>query len=375
MRILIFSWRGPKHPNAGGAEISTHEHAKGWVKAGHRVTIFTSSYKEAKKEEYLDGIHIIRKSSQVLGVHIAAIKWYFFDRKENFDIVIDQFHGIPFFTPLYVKTRKLAFIHEVTKEVWKFNPWLWPFNHAVSLVGQIFEPLIFKLFYKEIPFITVSESTKKDLIYWSIPKNNTTVIHNGVTNPKYAKLTLKEKTKTGIYLGAISRDKGIEDAIKIFVQVLKKENDWQFWIVGKAEIKYLNKLKNIIQKFGVTRQVKFLGFVSDKEKYNLLSRAHILINPSIREGWSLVVMEAASVGTPTVGYDVPGLRDSIVNNKTGIICKPTIASCTKALLTLMADSKKYQTLRCNCVSWSKKFKWCDASKQSLKLIQNLNDAI
>src|SRR6266498_3127303 len=110
MNILIFSWRGPKHPNAGGAEISTHEHAKGWVKAGHRVTLFTSYFPNSKKEEVIDGIEVKRYGRQMFGVQWEAFVWYLFKPHEKFDLVIDEFHGIPFFTPLYVKVKKMGFI-------------------------------------------------------------------------------------------------------------------------------------------------------------------------------------------------------------------------------------------------------------------------
>lgn len=121
LKILIFSWRGPKHPHQGGAEIVTHEHAKAWVRAGHDVTLFTSHFDDAEFEETIDGVKIIRAGSQILTVQLKAFLWYFFRNKNSFDLVIDQFHGLPFFTPLYVRSQKLAFIHEVTKDVWKYR--------------------------------------------------------------------------------------------------------------------------------------------------------------------------------------------------------------------------------------------------------------
>lgn len=371
MNILIFSWRGPKHPNAGGAEISTHEHAKSWVNAGHDVTLFTSAFVGYKKQEIIDGIKIERRGGQILGVQWEALKWYIFGKHPKFDLVVDQFHGIPFFTPLYIKAKKLGFIHEVTKEVWRLNPWPWPFNWIVAYIGEICEPLVFKFLYRKIPFMTVSESTKDDLIKWGILDSHITVIHNGVKVSKPLTLLPKERKRTGIYLGAISKDKGIEDAINIFAQILARENNWQFWVVGKAEVNYFNFLKKQIKKLGISKNVVFFGFVSEKSKYKLLSRAHFLINPSMREGWGLVVIEAAAAGTPTVGYDVPGLRDSIINNRTGILCTPTPEACSEAILKLMVDPNKYKILRRNCLKWGKKFKWENTNKQSLKLIQSL----
>lgn len=371
MNILIFSWRGPNHPNAGGAEISTHEHAKRWVKEGSKVTLFTSYYVGAKKEEVVDEVNIIRRGKQIFGVHIEAFFWYLFENKEKFDLVIDQFHGIPFFTPLYVRSKKLGFIHEVTKEVWKLNSLPLPFNLIPSFFGSFLEPLIFMIFYKKIPFMTVSASTKDDLTYWGIPAENITIIHNGINLPKIGKLPEKEKLKTLIYLGAIAKDKGIEDAIKAFGVINQKEAGWQFWIVGKADKYYLEDLKMLTKNVDVEKNTKFLGYVSETEKYNLLAKAHILINPSIREGWGLVVIEAAAVGTPTVGYNVPGLKDSVIQNKTGILSEINYKICAENILALAGDKSKYERFRVNCVSWSKKFSWGKSSKLSLDLIKKI----
>ncbi len=372
MNILIFSWRGPKHPNAGGAEISTFEHAKRWVKAGHKVILFTSFYKGAKKEETIDGVNIIRQGNQVFGVQIEAFKWYFFRKHPKFDLVVDQFHGIPFFTPLYIKTKKLGFIHEATKEVWKLNPWPKPFNLIPSTLGIILEPLIFKLFYKQTPFMTVSESTKKDLINWGISESQISVINNGLNAPKLVGFPKKEFKKTLIFLGALSKDKGVEEVLKTFALIYKKEKNWQFWVVGKSDSRYLKKLKLQGKVLGIERKIKFWGFVSEQKKFELLSKAYISINPSIREGWGLVVIEAASMGLPTVGFDVPGLRDSIRDEITGIICSEnTTDNLAENILKLIEDKKKYKRLSKNAISWSKKFSWDNSAKKSLNLLKEV----
>jgi glycosyltransferase involved in cell wall biosynthesis len=370
MKILIFNWRGPGHPLSGGAEISTFEHAKAWVDAGHSVTLLTSYFKGGKKEEYINGVHVVRKGSDVFGVHIMAFIWYVFGKHEKFNLVIDQFHGIPFFIPLYVWTKKLAFIHEVAKEVWWLNPWPKPFNLIPGIVGTIFEPLVFKLFYKHIPFMTVSESTKKDLVNWGIPSNNVRVIYNGVN---YVSTRIKkEKRKTVMFLGALAKDKGIEDAIRTFAIIGKKDKEFQFWVVGYGGPDFLKELKNQSRGLGINKRIKFWGFVDNKKKFELLSRAHILLNPSIREGWGFVNIEANSVGTPVVGYDAPGIRDSVVNNKTGLLSK--LNDCeelAKNVVKLCNSANSYDPISVNAISWAKQFTWKKSTKESLKLIENL----
>ena len=370
MNILILSWRGPGHPNAGGAEISTHEHAKNWVRAGNSVTLFTSSFKDGKSEEVIDGIIITRRGSDVFGVQLSAFVWYFLGRHERFDLVVDQFHGIPFFTPLYVRTKKLAFIHEVTKEVWWLNPWQKPFNLIPGIVGTLFEPLIFKFFYRHTSFMTVSESTKKDLIGWDIPRHNISVVHNGITTLKVRLINKKEKTL--IYLGALTKDKGIEDAIKVFDLINQKDPNWQFWVVGKGESKYISNLKMKIKEFNLNKKIRFFGYIDQNKKFELLAKAQVLINPSVREGWGLVNIEANSVGTPVLGYNVPGMTDSVQIGRTGyLLDKGDVSNMAQKVLNLSRDNKIYNKLSRESVWWSKKFTWDKSGKMSLELINNL----
>ena len=367
----MLSWRGMGHPQAGGAEISTHEHTKRWVKAGHSVTLFTSYYPNSKKQERIEGIDIIRRGNQSLGVHFHAFWWYIFESHPKFDLVVDQFHGIPFFTPIFVKEKKLAFIHEVTKEVWRLNPLSNPFNFVPTIFGTFFEPFIFKLLYKNIPFMTVSDSTKTDLISWGIPSNNITVIHNGFIVPTF-NLPNKEKNPTIIFLGALNKDKGIEDALRVFSIVNKSSRNWKFWVVGKGESHYLAQLKLLAKKLNIDERTKFYGFVTEGKKFKLLSKAHVLLNTSVREGWGLVVIEAAAVGTPTAALNVPGLRDSVVNGKTGIIDKNnSVNSIADEIINLLSDNQKYQKMREEAVKWSKRFSWKESVIRSLDLINKI----
>lgn len=363
LNILILSWRGPGHPNAGGAEISTHEHAKGWIREGHNVMLFTAFYEGARREEIIDGVSVVRCGRQFLGVQWEAFKWYLFGKHTRFDLVIDQFHGIPFFTPLFVRAKKLAFIHEVTKEVWKLNQFPVPVNFIVSGLGPIAEPLIFQL-YRKIPFMTVSQSTKEDLTRWGIPSGNITIIHNGVNVSYPEKLSQKERKKTLIYLGALAKDKGTEEAINIFSLLSK---GWQFWIVGKSDTRYLKELQLLAKNLQLDDRIKFWGYVDERKKYELLGRAHLLINPSVREGWGLVVIEAARMGTPTAAFNVAGLRDSVQDGKTGILCD-SVSEMAFEIDNLLKNREKYNKICKEAKIWSKNFSWDKASKESLNLI-------
>ncbi len=369
MRILVFSWRDPKHPLAGGAEQVMHEHMKGWVKAGHKVTLFSSGMKGLPQEESMDGIDIIRKGYQYLGVQLAGF-FYYLKNKDNFDFIVDQFHGLPFFTPLYVRKPKLAVIQEVAKQVWFLNPLPKPLNWIIGLIGYVGEPFIF-LIYKGTKFMTGSASAKIEVERMGIPGKNITVVPHGVVLEKLKSVPSKEKVFTLIFLGVFSKDKGIEDALHCFSKLTGK---FQYWVIGKPETsKYGEKIKKLVKKLHLEGKVKFFGFVSQKEKFELLTKAHLLINPSVREGWGLVNIEANSMGVPVLAYNSAGLVDSVKNGVSGILCnKNTPENLAKIISELSENREKYSHLQKGALLWSRNFTWDKSLKLSLQLLSDIS---
>lgn len=365
----MLSWKDPKHPTAGGAEQVMHEHAKGWIKAGHKVTLFSSRFDGSNRQETLDGIRIIRVGRQYFGGVQLSGFFYYLKHKEEYDFVVDQFHGLPFFTPIYIRKPKLAVIQETAREVWFLNPFPRPFNWLIGIIGYVGEPLIF-LLYHWTPFMTGSASAKKDVSKFGVPTENITVVPHGVILPKHQISSTKSQATTIIFLGALAKDKGVEEAIECFSLLSKENGPWQFWIVGKAETEsYENRLRNMVSGNGIKENTKFWGFVSQDKKFELLARSHVLINPSVREGWGLVNIEANSAGTPVVAYKVAGLVDSVKDGQSGILCNQNNPEeLAKEILDIINDEAKYAKLQKGALSWSKNFSWEKSRKLSLDLI-------
>lgn len=191
MRILVLSWRDQKHPLAGGAEQVINEHIKGWIAAGHEVTHFSSNIPGKANEEVTDGIKIIRRGYQYWGVQFAAF-WYYLKNNDKYDFLVDEFHGIPFFTPLYSSKPKVAVVQEVARKIWLKNPLPKPMNWIIGLIGYAGEPILYFPYFNT-KFITGSQSAKEDLKKYFIRENNISVINHGVIIEKPNKKTNKEK--------------------------------------------------------------------------------------------------------------------------------------------------------------------------------------
>lgn len=372
MKILIFNWRDIQNPSSGGAEILTQEIAKYWVKQGNEVTQFSSRFPQSLPEEVIDGVKIIRAGypdtrKLFKSVHFLAFWYYQKKFKGKVDVVVDEVHGLPFFTPWYIKEKKVVLICEVAGKLWfeMFGP-------IFGSAGWIVEKLYLRLAYRNVPCLTISKSTKEELGRNGMKERNITVLPMGVTVSAKGSRTKKEKEPTLIFVGRLSKSKGIEDVILALKKIQISHSNTKLWIIGRGDNSYVDTLKMISKKLGVKDKISFLGFVSEKEKFNFLSRAWVLVHPSKTEGWGINVIEANTVGTPAVGYNVSGLRDSIQNKKTGLLTlSNTPDSLADAVIQLIDNKDLYKFITINAINWSKNFSWKTAGEESLRVIKKI----
>lgn len=364
MNILVFNWRDPKNPKAGGAEIVTMEHAKAWIAAGHTVTWFTSSFAGAKHPETIGGVDIVRRGT-IFTVHLLA-PFYYFSTKKNVDIIVDEIHGLPFFTPLYARVPIVAFIHEVADEIWEYMG-VFPLN----IIGRWIEKLCLRV-YTRVPFWTDAASTVDDLVDVGIPRAHCNVIPCPIVNKPVTTMPTKEKHPTFLFVSRIVKMKGIEDVLRAFAYIQKQSTASVLWVIGGGDPHYVAALKRLTKKLGIVGNVKFMGYVSEAKKLDYMRRAHLLLHASVKEGWGLVVLEAASQGTPSVVYDVAGLRDTVKHGKTGIVLtENTPETMAEAAHLLIEDPERYKKLQKAGLSWVSSIRWPDVTKQSLTLLSSL----
>lgn len=363
MNILLLNWRDRSHPKSGGAEFVTMEHAKGWIQAGHTVTWLTGWYSGGKKEEDVDGVHIVRRAGS-LTIYVYAVA-YLLVNGRKFDVIVDEAHGFPFFSPLFTRTPVVMFIHEIAGEIWDYM-----FSFPKNTIGKWLEKRYFRL-YRRCFVWTDAPSTVEELVERGIARNHCVAIPCPIKVRKPDREMYKKKEKpTYMFVSRVVRMKGIEEVIKAFSFIMKEQTSAQLWIVGDGEDTYINELKTMMGEYGVYKNVTFFGAVSEQKKYEYMSKAHMLLHASVKEGWGLVVLEAASVRTPAVVYNVGGLKDVVKNGRTGIVIhNNSPQEMAQEAIRLYQDHDRYALYQKNGRMWAESIKWNDVIKQSLALLQ------
>ncbi len=355
MKILWFNWRDIKNPEAGGAEVYTHEIAKRLVKKGHSVTLFTAEFSHCRQEEIVDGVNIIRRGGKYRVYGKAREYW---KKNKNFDVVIDEINTRPFLTPKFVaKEKTIALIHQLAREFWFLETPL-----PVSYIGYHFLENYWLKHYRSVSTITISESTKHDLNKLGFKK--VSIVYSGLDIKPLDNIPEKSERPTIIFLGRMKNAKKPQDVVEAFRLIKKEVKDAQLWMVGDG---YLRKKLE-----GKDKDVKFFGFVSSEVKVELLKKAWVIAVPGVREGWGLVVTQANALATPAVGYDIPGLRDSIKHGYNGLLVEGgDIQAFADTITKVLTDDELRNKLSRNAIEWAKRFSWDRSAEEFESVIESV----
>jgi glycosyltransferase involved in cell wall biosynthesis len=317
------------------------------------VEWFSASFPGAAAVEELEGIRFVRAGRQWT-VHLRAFKRYRKSLRDRFDVVIDEVNTMPFFTPLWAGIPVFMLIFQLAREVWWYES---PF--PISAVGYAIEPM-YLMSYRRTPVFTISRSTEQDLRNLGF-EGTITVIPIGIEEIASGSRA-KAESATFLYVGRLAPSKRIEHLIHSLAQFRRATGTGTLWLVGRGAEGYKRSLDKLAQRLRVADSVVFWGAVSSQEKHRLMAEAHALVMTSVREGWGLVVTEASACGTPAIVYDVPGLRDSVRNEVTGLVVQPKPGSLFNAMIRITSDSGLYSRLAAEGQRWSGTFSF-DAAAQ------------
>lgn len=143
------------------------------------------------------------------------------------------------------------------------------------------------------------------------------------------------------FLGRVTKDKGVDDLINAFLQV-REEIKVNLLLIGPYEEAdpISAKSKDVISHHP---NIRCTGFVSNIYDYLSVSCVHCL--PSYREGFSTSILEAAALGIPTVGSNIVGVKDAIINGENGLLFPlGNIEQFVHHLKTLLQDETKLKMM-------------------------------
>ena len=148
-----------------------------------------------------------------------------------------------------------------------------------------------------------------------------------------ARLGIAPQARVIVFVGRVTRDKGVVELVAAFSQLKNAE----LVLVGPLEPERDPLPAETLAMIESNPSIHAVGYDPEPEGY--LAFADLLCLPSYREGFGIVVIEAAALGVPCVGTDIVGLRDAVVDGKTGVLVPPKdVPALVTALESLLSDN-------------------------------------
>lgn len=323
MKICILSDFFIPHYNGGG-ERRYFEIAKRLIERGHHVDVICMKIKGADDHELIEGINIHHVGPKIKNppyrtvfdfIHfiISCFLWIL---KHDYDIIDAQTY-VPLIPGFFGAKLKgipvIGTIHDVGSG--KNDQWL-----IFSNFASIFEKFLVKLPYNKI--ITVSNQTKSELIQrYDVKSEKINVVHNGVDLNLIDSINVDKKNKNSIiFVGRLAPHKHVDDLINV-IRMLKEDfTDIQLTIVGNGIEK--DNLIKIVNDLNLNDHIDFLSDLEYSEVIREMKRSNVLVLPSTREGFGMVLAEANASNKPVVAYKSGGVVEVIENGINGFLVKP-----------------------------------------------------
>lgn len=346
--VVFFNWRDTANPEGGGSERYVEMVARGLVAQGSTVTIFCAAHPAAPSDEVVDGVRFVRRGGK-LGIYPQGLLHLLLRRLGRVDVVVDVQNGLPFFTRLATRRPVVVLVHHVHREQW---PVVYP--GRIGRVGWWIESWLAPRLYRRSQYVAVSQATRQELVTLGIDAHRIAVVHNG-TEPAPEVDVGREDQAALCVVGRLVPHKQIEHAIDVAVALRSEGRDLHLTVVGDGW--WADELKKYAADQGALDLVTFTGHVTETEKHEIYARSWLMLLPSLKEGWGLVVGEAGSHGVPTVAYaSAGGTRESIADGRTGLLVEDS-NELLAAVRLLLDDPSELRRLGDNAREFSHRFAW------------------
>ena len=362
LRVLLLNERCHLNPLAGGAEVHLFEIFGRIAQAGVEVELLCSGFEGAAPRDAHRGVVVTRVGSRMS--FYAQVPGEVRRRVAtgSVDLVVEAHNKVPFLVPMYAHVPVLVIHHHL-------HGWtaFRQVSAPIAAVSVALEKLI-PWVYRRVPFLTISKSSKSDLVRRGLREESVDVVPCGIDHDLFVPAPLAGRPPTVITLGRLEPYKRLDLLIAAMQRVVVDVPAAQLVIVGRGQER--PRLEALTRRLGLENHVTFAGFVSDVRKVALLQQAALMVQCSEKEGWGLTVTEAYACGTPVVARDVPGLSDSVQDGVTGLLVrhgKP--APLAAAISKLLLDEDRRLEMAASAQEWSRRFRWDTSARAVLSAMR------
>lgn len=350
-RIHVFAFRDRDDPEAGGSEEHASQVCSHLARAGREVHLHTGRVPGAPRHVERDGFQVLRRGGRV-GVFPASVLDEHLGRLGPADGLIEIFHGVPFFAPLWSRLPQVGLVHHVHLGTWDALLPGWP-----GRIGHLIERYAVPAVYRRRPLVTAAPSARDEIVeHYGADPSRITVAPHGIAE-RFSPGGERAERPLVVAVARLMPQKGVDELIEALVLVKERVPDVEATIVGDGP--HRDRLQAVARAAGAS-WIRWAGRVSDDELVDWYQRAWVVTSASRREGFGLTLTEAAACGTPTVATRIPGHVDAVDDGVNGLLADGTddLASRVADVLT---DDELRARLGSGALAHASRFRWDEAT--------------
>ena len=229
--------------------------------------------------------------------------------------------------------------------------------------------------------ITISKYTQNKIIQlYEIEKEKIRIVPNGVDIQKFKPLKNQSTIKRQIginnrqcvlFVGRLIPRKGLSFLVQAAKHIIKEKEQTAFVIVGDGPQK--NQLISYLEKNRIRKNFIFLGDIKDEILPLIYNCAEVFVFPSVQEGQGIALLEAQAVSKPVIAFNTGGVRETILNQETGLLVEPNSKELANAIIKLLKNEEMRNKMGKKGREFvSKNFSWEKSAKKLLETYKEVN---
>ena len=346
--IHLLAWRDLDDPEAGGSEVHAHNVAAIWAQAGLRVTHRTSYAVNHPQVSVRSGYTVVRKAGRYLVFPRSAVSEVT-GRLGPCDGLVEIWNGMPFLSPLWWRGPRTIWLHHVHGPMWGMT-----LPPRLAAAGNTLEARVAPPIYRRQPVVTLSESSKTELVdELGFDPDRVTVVHPG-TDPFWTPGGRRAASPTLLAVGRLVPVKNFVRLVHVAAAARERVPGLRLVIVGEGYER--NSILDAVREHHAEEWVTLNGRVTDEELRDLYRSAWAVASTSVREGWGMTITEAAACGTPCIATDIAGHRDAAVDGSSGILAT-TDQGLSDAIVGVMTDAALRTRLQGGALARAAELTW------------------
>lgn len=359
----------------GGGERRFYQLAKKLVERGIQVDVITMRIRDVPDYEKIDGINVYHIGPTIENPPDRSVfdfMRYFFSVsswiiKNDYDLIDAQSYSPLLSSSIAARIKKTPIfgtIYDTSSS--GSDQWM---NH--SFLASRLEKFLVNLRFDRI--ITISKSTINSLINdFGVSKDKIELLYIGVDTDKYDSTgDVEKKADKIIFVGRLIPHKHVDHLIESFEEIVKSVPDANLVIVGRGDEK--NNIIDMVSSKSLDARVSFKENLSDEELIKEIKESEVLVLPSTREGFGMVLAEANYCNVPVVTYASGGTIDVVDDGYNGFLVEAgNIPQLTEKILLLLNDKELQKQMGINGRNKVEtQFNWDKIVDEYLTIIDNL----